>query len=68
MRLFKLEHDEKGIWYFTGTAKAAKYIDTAQSYLNQCLRIGKTCKGWSIEEIESDDIISKYINPTNRLN
>lgn len=63
MKLFKLENPEKGIWYFTNTAKASKYLDTAQSYLDTCRKNNKTCKGWSIEEIEDDNILSKYINP-----
>ena len=63
MKLFKLENSEKVIWYFTNTAKASKFLDTAQSYLDACRKNNKTCKGWSIEEIEDDNILSKYINP-----
>ena len=63
MKLFKFEHDEKGIWYFTDTAKAARFIETTQSYVDLCRKRNKTCKGWSIEQIEDDNIISRYINP-----
>lgn len=63
MKLFKLEHNEKGIWYFTDTAKAAKYIETTQSYVDLCRKRNSKCKGWTVEEIYDDYIISKYINP-----
>lgn len=63
MKLYKFEHDEKGIWYFTDTAKAAKYIETTQSYVDLCRKRKSRCKGWTIEAIEDDYIISKYINP-----
>lgn len=63
MKLFKFEHDEKGIWYFTDTAKGAKYIETTQSYVDLCRKRKSRCKGWTIEQIEDDNIISRYINP-----
>jgi len=63
MRLFKLEHRENGIWYFTDTAKAAKYITTSQSYIDLCRKRNTRCKGWSVEEIHDDNILSRYINP-----
>ena len=62
MKLFKLENDEV-IWYFTDTAKAAKYINTTQSYIDLCRKKNRKCKGWKVEEINDDYIISKYINP-----
>lgn len=63
MKLYKIENEELGIWYFTSKAKIAKFIDTSLNYI--ALRIGleKPCKGWMIEEIDSDDVLSKYINP-----
>jgi len=64
MKLYKLENQEEGIWYFTDTAKAAKYINTTQSYIDKCRKAGRKCKGWEIKEIFDDYIISKYINPT----
>lgn len=67
MKLFKAEHYERGIWYFSTKAKLCKYIDTAQTYLNMCLKNGKHCKGWAIEEIEDDNILSRYIDPERKL-
>jgi hypothetical protein len=63
MRLFKLENYENGVWYFTDTAKAAKYINTTQSYLDLCRKKTGMCKGWSIEEVYDDNVLSKFINP-----
>lgn len=63
MKLFKAEHKEKGVWYFTNRNKVAKYINTSQTYLDHCLTLDKPCKGWTIEQIESDNILCKYIDP-----
>lgn len=63
MKLFKAEHDENGIWYFSTKAKLLKYINTSQTYLDHCMIVDKPCKGWTIEQIESEDIICKYIDP-----
>lgn len=67
MKLFKLEHDEHGIWYFTNLSKAAKYIGTCQSNIQRTLNGEfKQIKGWTVEEIEADDIICRYINSKNK--
>ena len=64
MKLFKIKHEEKGIWYFTNTNKAAKYIGTSKSNVDMALKgVTRKCKGWTVEEINDDYIISKYINP-----
>ena len=38
MKLYKLEHEEQGIWYFTNTNKAAKYIGTSKSNVDMALK------------------------------
>ena len=64
MKLLKIEHPEKGIWYFTTTYKAAKYIGCSyQALYVQLKGLTKKTYGWRAEQIESDEIISKYINP-----
>lgn len=64
MRLFKIENDKNDIWYFTNTNKAANYIGTSKSNVDMALKgVTKRCKGWTVEEINDDYIISKYINP-----
>jgi len=63
MRLFKAEHNENGIWYFSTKAKLLKYINTSQTYLDHCMIVEKPCKGWIVEEIDDDNILSKYIDP-----
>ena len=63
MRLFKIENHDEVIWYFTTKAKIAKYIGSSPTYVDICLKLGKRCKDWSIEEIESGDVLSIYIDP-----
>lgn len=64
MKLIKIESQEKGIWYFTTAYKAAKYIGCSYQTLYMQLKgITKQTYGWKVEEIESDTIICKYINP-----
>lgn len=63
MKLIKVEHKEKGTWYFTTKAKAVRYINTSPNYLDHCLIVDKQCKGWDVDVIESDDVLSKYIDP-----
>lgn len=65
MKLYKAQHNEKGIWYFTNTSKAARYIGTTQNYVNFCRDNNKRCKGWSIEDVSNsiDTIITRYVDP-----
>ena len=65
MKLYKVEHDEKGIWYFTTLAKAARYIGTSQTYIIQCFKRACRCKGWSIEDVSNsiDTVITRYVDP-----
>ena len=63
MKLVKIEHPTKGIWYFTNPYKASEYIGTGSTYFTNRMKQGKTAKKWSAEWIESDEIMSKYINP-----
>lgn len=65
MKLYKIENDEQGIWYFTNRNKAAKYIGTTQSYLDYCMILERQCKGWTIEDVsDSIDVIqTKYVDP-----
>lgn len=64
MKLYMCEHDEQGIWYFTNLNKAAKYIGTSMTNLQHVVKKEfKQFKGWTIEEIDDDNIISRFINP-----
>lgn len=66
MRLLMIESYEKGIWYFTGIQECANFLDVSYNAINYWLKgVSKTCRGFeSIEWIESDDVISRYINPS----
>lgn len=65
MKLIKATNEEKNLtWYFTTINKAAMYISTSPSNVNRVLGDqDKLVKGWKVEEIESDYILSKFINP-----
>ena len=63
MKLIKIENDEKGIWYFSTLRKCAAYISAADSNVRNAIKNKRKCRGWDIEEIKSDEIISKYIDP-----
>lgn len=64
MRLIKAENNEKGIWYFSNIRKCAQFINSGDSNINTSLnKTGRKVKGWYLKWIESDDIISKYIDP-----
>lgn len=66
MKLLKIEHPINGIWYFTSAIKAAVYLETSASNIYTSMKNGKTVKGWSLEWVEEDDILSQYINPVNK--
>lgn len=66
MKLLKIEHPINGIWYFTSAYKAAAWLDTSASNIYTSMKNGKTVKGWSLEWVEEDDILSQYINPINK--
>lgn len=62
-KLFKFEHDEYGIWYFTTLYKAAKALGTQPTHITYFMGRGQKFKGWSIEEVDGSDVIYQYINP-----
>lgn len=63
MRLIKAENNEKGIWYFSNIRKCAQFIDSPDSNVNISLnKTHRPVKGWDLEWIESDSILSKYID------
>ena len=66
MKLLKIEHPINGIWYFTSAIKAAVWLETSASNIYTSMKNGKTVKGWSLEWVEEDNILSQYINPTNK--
>ena len=66
MKLLKIEHPINGIWYFTSAIKAAVYLETSASNIYTSMKNGKTVKGWSLEWVEEDDVLSQYINPANK--
>lgn len=64
MKLILAEHPEKGIWYFSTQRKCAAYIGVADPQVKTVLD-GKRnhTHNWKLQWIESDDVISKYIDP-----
>ena len=66
MKLLKIEHPINGIWYFTSAIKAAVWLETSASNIYTSMKNEKTVKGWSLEWVEEDDVLSQYINPANK--
>lgn len=66
MKLLKIEHPINGIWYFTSAIKAAVWLETSAPNIYTSMKNGKTVKGWSLEWVEEDDVLSQYINPSNK--
>ena len=66
MKLLKIENPINGIWYFTSAIKAAVWLETSASNIYTSMKHGKTVKGWSLEWVEEDNILSQYINPTKK--
>ena len=65
MKLFMIE-DSKGerpTWYFTSVYKLAHYIGVHEPAVWYALRRNSKTKGYTVKEIEDDNIICKYINP-----
>ena len=63
MRLIKIEKPD-AIWYFTTQLKAAEFIGCSQMHINNILHgVGKTAKGWTIKEVDEDNVFSRFINP-----
>lgn len=63
MHLIKIEKPD-AIWYFTTQLKAAEFIGCSQMHINNILHgVGKTAKGWTIKEVDEDNVFSRFINP-----
>lgn len=63
MTLYKIEN-EKEIWYFTTKAKCARYLGcTIQNIDNVLYGRGHKAKGYDVEIIEDDYVMSKFIDP-----
>lgn len=62
-KFIKLEHPEHGIWYFTNPTRAMKYINVQYYQFYSGLNREKRIKGWLIEEIEDENVPTKFINP-----
>ena len=61
-----IESDAKGIWYFTGLQECADFLKVSYNTIRMGNKgVTKTCRGFtSIEWIEDDNIISRFINPS----
>lgn len=62
-KLLKVEHYEKGKWYFTSVYKVANALDTQATHINYYMGKNKEYKGWNFEWIDGENVIYKYINP-----
>ena len=59
-QLYKLTHENLGVWYFTSILKASAYCDINYSYMYMlCNGMKRSAKGWICEIINDSSNISK---------
>ena len=66
MQLIKLEN-ENSVWYFTSLTKAASFLGTCPANVGRVVNGNSPSakvRGWNAEMIESDEILSYYIDPS----
>ena len=66
MQLIKLEN-ENSVWYFTSLTKAASFLGTCPANVGRVINGNSPTakvRGWNAEMIESDEILSYYIDPS----
>ena len=62
MKLIKMEHPERGIWYASNKTAAAEFMGITYNSVKLVLYgAQKKCKGWTMEFTEDDNVINKYI-------
>ena len=62
MDLIKIENEEKGIFYFTSYGKAGQFLDVHSNAIRNACHGACKVKGFECRWIESDDILSRYID------
>lgn len=62
MKMIKIENENQAL-YFSSLRKCAQYIGAADSNVRYAINTGRKCRGWHVEDYESDEILSKYIDP-----
>ena len=62
MDLIKIENEEKGIFYFTTYGKAGRFLDVHPNAIRNACHGTCKVKGFECRWIESDDILSRYID------
>ena len=63
MKLYKIEN-EKEIWYFTTKSKCARYLGCSIQNIDAVLEgRGHRARGYTVEVIEDDYVMSKFIDP-----
>lgn len=60
--MIKIQNENEA-WYFSSLRKCANYIGAADSNVRYAMNSGRKCRGWNVENYESDEILSKYIDP-----
>ena len=63
MKLYKIENENE-IWYFTTKSKCSRYLGCSIQNIDAVLEgRGHRAKGYTVEVIEDDYIMSKFIDP-----
>ena len=63
MKLYKIENENE-IWYFTTKSKCSRYLGCSIQNIDTVLE-GRShrAKGYTVEVIEDDYVMSKFIDP-----
>ena len=63
MKLYKIENENE-IWYFTTKSKCSRYLGCSIQNIDAVLEgRGHRAKGYTVEVIEDDYVMSKFIDP-----
>lgn len=65
MELIKIESKKGGIWYFTRIVDLTEFLCSCYQTMTSAIARGYY-KEWSIEQIDSDDVLTKFINPNKK--
>ena len=68
LKLYKIENENE-IWYFTTKSKCSRYLGCSIQNIDTVLE-GRShrAKGYTVEEIEDDFVMSKFIDPERPYN
>lgn len=63
-KLLKVNHSERGTWYFTNLQRAAEWVGVTRTQLAICFTKNKPIyKDYALEWVDGAEVKYKFINP-----